>query len=120
MLSKLHCYKRRHKWYEEDSTLLKMHQDYAEPIQQERNMEIQSDHFGYAPSCLMEDVCIWSAVPGSVAEFEEGTLPLKGVEWTKKFHSHLLDHSKQDVATTHAHMRSLFKKNNHIRPFQWL
>jgi hypothetical protein len=51
MLSKLHCYNKRHKWYEEeDSTLLKVHRDYAEPIQQEKDMEIQVDNVGYMHS----------------------------------------------------------------------
>jgi hypothetical protein len=131
MLSKLHCYNNRHKWYEEDSTLLKMHRDYAEPIQQETDdMEIQPDHFGYVSSCSVEGICIWSAVPALVIEFKEGTLPLEGLEWTMKFHSHLSD-PKQDAATMYTHMvvllnklqqsgEVLFKKNNNIRPFGWL
>jgi hypothetical protein len=99
MLSKLHCYNERHRWYEEsDGTLLKMHRDYAEPISQEKDMEIQSDHFGYVPSCSIEGVCVWSAVPGQ--------LSLR----TMKFHSHFSDHSKQDAATTHAHMCVLLNK----------
>jgi hypothetical protein len=110
MLSKRFCYNERHKWYEEASNLIKMHRDYAEPIQQEKDMEIQSDHFGYVPSCSIEGVCVWSAVPASVKDFEEGTLPLEGVERTMKFHSHLSDHSKQDAATTHAHMCVLLSK----------
>jgi hypothetical protein len=87
-----------------------MHRDYAEPIQQEKDMEIQSDHFGYVPSCSIEGVCVWSAVPESVAHFNQGMLPLAQVERTMKFHSHLLDHSKQDAATTHAHMCVLVNK----------
>ena len=110
MLSKLHCYNERHKWYEESSTLLKMHRDYAEPISQEKDMEIQSDHFGYVPSCSIEGVCVWSAVPDSIASFDLGTLPLADVDRTMKFHSHLSDHSKQDAATTHAHMCVLLNK----------
>jgi hypothetical protein len=104
MLSKLHCYNERHAWYEETSSLVKMHRDYAEPISQEKDMEIQSDHFGYVPSCSIEGVCVWSAVPRSIVEFNLGQVPLTEVHRTMKFHSHLSDHSKQDAATTHAHM----------------
>jgi hypothetical protein len=110
MLSKLHCYNERHKWYEESTALIKMHRDYAEPISQEKDMEIQSDHFGYVPSCSIEGVCVWSAVPGAIAEFNRGELPLAEVNRTMKFHSHLSDHSKQDAATTHAHMCVLLNK----------
>jgi hypothetical protein len=112
MLSKLHCYNERHKWYEESGTLLKMHRDYAEPISQEKDMEIQSDHFGYVPSCSIKGVCVWSAVPPrSIAEFNMGQLPLaEVVDRTMTFHSHLSDHSKQDAATTHAHMCVLLNK----------
>jgi hypothetical protein len=110
MLSKLHCYNERHKWYEESSTLVKMHRDYAEPISQEKDLEIQSDHFGYIHSCSIKGVCVWSAVPESMAAFNQGTLPLPKVERTMKFHSHFSDHSKQDAASTHAHMCVLLRK----------
>jgi hypothetical protein len=37
MLSKLHCYNARHAWYKSESHIVKMHCDYAEPIQQEKS-----------------------------------------------------------------------------------
>jgi hypothetical protein len=46
ILFKLHCYNGRHTWYASESHIVKMHRDYAEPIQQEKGLEIQSDHFG--------------------------------------------------------------------------
>jgi hypothetical protein len=44
MLSKLHCYNLRHKWYEESGTLLKMHSDYAEPNSQEQAKNCTGTH----------------------------------------------------------------------------
>jgi hypothetical protein len=110
MLSKLHCYNAWHVWYESESHIVKMHRDYAEPIQQEKNLEIQSDHFGYVPSCSVEGVCIWSPLPISVEEYNQGLIGKDEISRTVQFHSHLSDMSKQDASMTHAHMICLLNK----------
>ena len=110
MLSKMHCYNARHAWYESEPYLVKMHWDYAEPISQEKNLEIQSDHFGYVPSCSIEGVCVWSPLTNSVHEFNQGLIDKDQIVRTMQFHSHLSDRLKQDASTTHAHMICLLNK----------
>jgi hypothetical protein len=87
-----------------------MHRDYADAIQQEKDKEIQSDHFGYIPACSIEGVCVWSPVPSSVEEFEKGFIEKDAIVRTMQFHSHLSDMSKQDASTTHAHLVCLLTK----------
>jgi hypothetical protein len=72
MLSQLHCYNGRHAWYASELHFVKMHRDYADAIQQEKDKEIQSDHFGYVPAYSIEGVYVWSPIPSSVEEFEKG------------------------------------------------
>jgi hypothetical protein len=89
---------------------VKMHRNYADAIQQEKDKEIQSDHFGYVPACSIEGVCVWSPVPSSVEEFEKGFIEKDAIVRTMQFHSHLSDMSKQDASTTHAHLVCLLTK----------
>ena len=110
ILSKQYCYNGRHEWYATESHLVKMHRDYAEPIQQEKDLEIQSDHFGYVPSCSIEGVCVWSPVPSSVEDCRLGLIDKDQIDRTMQFHSHLSDMSKQDASTTHAHLICLLNK----------
>jgi hypothetical protein len=81
-----------------------MHRDYAEPIQQEKDLEIQSDHFGYVPSCSIERVCVWLPLPSSVRDWEKGYIEKYAIVQMMQFHLHLSDMSKQDASTTHAHL----------------
>jgi hypothetical protein len=86
-----------------------MHCDYAEPIQQEKNLEIQSDHFGYVTSCSIKGVCVWSPLPNAVEECDAGLISKVNIQMMQ-FHLHLLDMSKQDASTTHTHMICLQNK----------
>jgi hypothetical protein len=110
MLSKMHCYNERHAWYECESHIVKMHRDYAEPISQEKDLEIQSDHFGYVPACSIEGVCVWSPLPNSVEQCNQGLIQKDQIVRTMQFHSHLSDMSKQDASSTHAHLICLLNK----------
>ena len=84
-----------------------MHRDYADAIEQEKDQEIQSDHFGFTPSCSVEGVCVWSHIPSSVEEYEKGFIEKDAIVRTMQFHSHMSDMSKQDASTTHAHLVQL-------------
>jgi hypothetical protein len=105
MLSKLQCYNCRHAWYyASESHIVKVHCDYAEPIQQEKDLEIQSDHFGYVPLCSIIGVCVWSPLPSSVEECKKGYIEKEAIVRMMQFHSHLSDMSKQDASMTHNHL----------------
>jgi hypothetical protein len=94
----------RHKWYASESHIVKMHHDYAEPIQQEKDLEIQSDHFGYVPSCSIEGVYVWLPLPSSVEECKKGFVEKYTIVQMMQFHLHLSDMSNQDASMTHAHL----------------
>jgi hypothetical protein len=96
MLSKMFCYNQQHDWYKDNCHLIKMHRDYAEAITQVLEGQIQSDHFGYVPTCSNEGICVWLPDVESVCSYEEGEIPKESIHRTMKFHSHFLDDSSDN------------------------
>ena len=75
------------------------------------NLEIQSEHFGNGRSLSIEGSAIESYSSESLALYNAGLIPKERIERKMEFHSHFSDLSRQDAATTTAHMTVLF---NHL------
>jgi hypothetical protein len=98
ILGKSYCGKLCQEQFQRTPGMVKTKRDYAERLSAKFNMEIQSDHFGNGRSLSIE---------GSSAEL----FPRQDVKRIEmEFHSHFSDKSRQDAATTSAHMTVLINR----------
>ena len=82
--------------------------DYAERLAASFNLEAQAEHFGNGRSLSMEGSSVETFCKASVDAYLAGVWSMDEADLKMVFHSHFSDESRQDAATTHAHMRVLF------------
>jgi hypothetical protein len=83
--------------------------DYAERLAAAFNLEAQHEHFGNGRSLSMEGSSVETFCKAAVDAYLAGVWQMKEEELKMAFHSHFSDESRQDAATTHAHMTALFE-----------
>jgi hypothetical protein len=116
ILGKNYCGELRQERFRRNPGWVKTKRDYAERLSAKFNMEIQSDHFGNGRSLSIEGSSVeffsWEDVERYVASFENPQEVLEGLEAGigMEFHSHFSDKSRQDAATTSAHMTVLMNR----------
>jgi hypothetical protein len=105
ILSKNACGKLRDEAFRKNVGSVKTIRDYAERLDAKFNLEIQTEHFGNGRSLSLEGVsCRTHAVEAIQALVNGETID----ESTRlHFHSHFSDYSRQDAATTTAHLNVL-------------
>ena len=88
--------------------------DYAERLAAAFNLEAQFEHFGNGRTLSMEGSSVETFVKAAIEAFMAGVWQMDEDDLKMVFHSHLSDESKQDAATTHAHMLVLFTELKEI------
>ena len=84
--------------------------DYAERLAAAFTLEIQSDHFGNGRSLSMEGSSVETFCKRAVDAWKNGVWQMDEADLRMVFHSHFSDDSRQDAATTHAHMTVLLNQ----------
>ena len=79
--------------------------DYADQFVLKADVEVQSQHFGGNTQLSMEGVSVEHK--NNEPEVPDGRMPYK--QFVAEFFSHLSDESRQDAATTNAHMMQLIE-----------
>ena len=82
--------------------------DYAERLAASFNLEAQAEHFGNGRSLSMEGSSVETFCDKAVEAYRAGVWQMNEADLKMVFHSHFSDESRQDAATTHAHMCVLF------------
>ena len=106
ILSNAYCGALRDHAFQQSPGSAKTKRDYAERLLAAFNLEIQAEHFGNGRSLSMEgssvEIFARAAVIASLAG--DYTVADALPHLRMDFHSHFSDASRQDAATTHAHM----------------
>lgn len=83
--------------------------DYAERLAAAFNLEAQHEHFGNSRSLSIEGSSVETFCAAAVEAYQAGVWSMDESALRMVFHSHFSDASRQDAATTHAHMTVLFE-----------
>ena len=83
--------------------------DYAERLAAAFNLEAQHEHFGNSRSLSIEGSSVETFCAAAVDAYRAGVWRMDESDLKMVFHSHFSDDSRQDAATTHAHMVVLFE-----------
>eukprot|EP00966_Prymnesium_polylepis_P330743 7386355-Prymnesium_polylepis.1 len=110
ILGKNFCGAERLAAFKRKPAAIRTRRDYAERLAAAFNLEIQCDHFGNGRSLSMEGSAVETFCASAVAALKNGVWQMSDDDLRMVFHSHLSDDSRQDAATTHAHMKALFKQ----------
>jgi hypothetical protein len=119
ILSKNSCGQMRQNWFNNTPGALKTTRDYAERMSAAFNFEAQHEHFGNDRDLSIEGVDLLSYTAESLEDFDKSNNK-SDLKTIHEFHSHFLDNSKQDAATTHAHMPVLFDLLKRLRRIKGL
>jgi hypothetical protein len=109
ILSKVVCGKMRQDAFAKDTGSIKTRRDYAERLSAIFNMEVQSEHFGNGRSLSIEGSSVETYIGVELNEYLEGRMNANQLLRKMEFHSHFSDFSRQDAATTNAHMTVLLE-----------
>ena len=107
ILSKTDCGVMRQSTFEQTPGDLKTRHDYAERLSAVFADEVQSSHFGNGRSLSIEGSKVESFAQLDLEAFQRGDLLANEIEPDMEFHSHFSNHSRQDAATTAAHLTVL-------------
>ena len=113
ILGKDHCGALRLAAYKRKPSV-RTRRDYAERLAAAFSLEIQSDHFGNGRSLSMEGSAVETFCKAAVDAWRNGVWQMDEAQLKMVFHSHFSDDSRQDAATTHAHMTVLLKQLKEI------
>ena len=89
---------------------IRTRRDYAERLAAAFTLEAQHEHFGNGRSLSMEGSSVETFCEAAVDAWKNGVWQMNEAELKMVFHSHFSDDSRQDAATTHAHMHTLFSE----------
>ena len=109
ILGKDHCGKARLLAFKRRPSV-RTRRDYAERLAAAFNLEAQHEHFGNGRSLSMEGSSVETFCKAAVDAYNAGVWAMDEADLKMVFHSHFSDDSRQDAATTHAHMTELFKE----------
>jgi hypothetical protein len=107
----------RQSTFEETPGDLKTRHDHAERLSAVFADEVQSSHFGNGRSLSIEGSKVESFDSLDLQAFMRGDTPATEMVPSMEFHSHLLNDSRQDAATTAAHLTvllDLLKTNGQV------
>jgi hypothetical protein len=107
ILSKSDCGIMRQSTFEETPGDLKTRHDYAERLSAVFADEVQSSHFGNGRSLSIEGSKVESFDSMDLQAFMRGDTPATEMVPSMEFHSHFSNDSRQDAATTAAHLTVL-------------
>jgi hypothetical protein len=109
ILSKFGCEGMRHKAFQNEIGWVSTSRDYAERLPFKFNLEIQSEHFGNGRNLSIEGSTVETHTAQAI---QAGVVNVELTDKEKyplQIHSHFSDDSRQDAATTTAHMEVLLK-----------
>ena len=108
ILSKYHCAALRDHAFRTCPGSAKTKRDYAERLAAAFTLEIQAEHFGNGRSLSMEGSSVETFCSAVAARVRAQTpYTVDDADVHMHFHSHFSDASRQDAASTHAHMTVL-------------
>jgi hypothetical protein len=107
ILSKDHCGNARLAAFKRRPSV-RTRRDYAERLAAAFNLEAQHEHFGNGRSLSMEGSSVETFCKAAAEAYAAGVWQMDEADLRMVFHSHFSDDSRQDAATTHAHMTVLF------------
>ena len=93
---------------------IRTRRDYAERLAAAFSLEIQCDHFGNSRNLSMEGSSVETFCRAAVDAYRNGVWQMSDDDLRMTFHSHFSDDSRQDAATTHAHMTVLLEQLKEI------
>jgi hypothetical protein len=110
ILSKTDCGMMRQSSFEQNPGGLKTRHDYAERLSAVFADEIQSSHFGNGRLMSIEGSSVESFDSLDLEAFMRGEIVARNMVSNMEFHSHFSNDSRQDAATTAAHLTVLLDR----------
>jgi hypothetical protein len=109
ILSKFGCEGMRQKAFQNETGCVSTSRDYAEQLPFKFNLKIQSEHFGNGRNLSIEGSTVETHTAQAIQTGEVDDELTDKEKYPLQIHSHFSDDSRQDAATTTAHMEVLLK-----------